>query len=555
MNGRVKAFFTVLAASTSIAVAAQPTRPNIVYIIVDNVTFEHMGKAYGGENVTPAMDSIAERGVRFERMYVTSPMCIPSRYSILSGRYPEQCTSKSFLAENPPGTQFWNHAVCELEPGRANLATALRGAGYHTGFVGKFHSYEGQLGPEFTLEEKTHISDPQLNEWMRARNDAVAAHIASCGFDWVGAAEFGNGFGLLHHHGMKNLDTDGVHHNLEWEIEAALRFLDDSVKGKQPFFLYLATKMFHLPFDPEVDLLGDYETIGRYTERGMIDQAPVVPMPPRREIHEMSKDGGRTPMVSTAMRYLDFGVKAVLDRIEGLGVKQNTIVVFLSDNNQNGKSTVYEGGVHVPSSMMWPKAIAAGQSCPRILSSLDIVATLMDAAGATEAEGMDLQGESFLPMVTGREQEWDDVLMAQYGFGRAIVTPRWKYVAVRYPEGQWENIRAEEARNPDAPNFGRNPVPARKWQERVKPNLHPQQIPYAFNIYRYWHPADQNHIMRVDNYPYLFEADQLYDLQADPGEQNSLANNPEFAAVLREMQERMKIKTRKLNRPYGEFGE
>jgi arylsulfatase A-like enzyme len=543
----------------ALTVRAADPRPNIVYIVVDNVTFEHMGKAYGGENVTPAMDSIAERGVRFERMYVTSPMCIPSRYSILSGRYPEQCTSQAFLAANPPGAQFYDHASCELEPGRPNLATALRKAGYHTGFVGKFHNYDGfqgELGPEFKLEKKTHISDPELNRLLRARNDAVAAHIASCGFAWVGAAEFGNGFGLLNHHGMKNLDTDGVHHNLEWEVEHALQFLDENAKGNKPFFLYMATKMCHLPFRPEFDLLGDYETIGRYTERGMLDKAPHVPMPPRREIYEMAKDAGSRPMVSTAMRYLDFGVKAVLDRIETLGLTDNTIVVFLSDNNQAGKSTVYEGGIRVPAAMMWPKGIPAGQTNQRILSSLDIVATLMAAAGATEAPKMDLRGKSFLPMVTGNpKQEWEDVFMAQYGYGRAIVTPRWKYVAVRYPEEQWKKIRAEDARKPDAPDFGRNPVPARKWQKRVKPNLHPQQMPHAYNIHRYWHAGDQNHIMRVTNFPALFELDQLYDLERDPDEQTNLAGNPEFATVLKQMQDKMKAETRKLDRPYGEFGQ
>jgi arylsulfatase A-like enzyme len=514
-----------------------------------------MGKAYGGENVTPAMDSIAERGVRFERMYVTSPMCVPSRYSILSGRMPEQCTSEHYLSLDPPGKAFYEVTSVELEPGRPNLATALRGAGYRTGFVGKFHNYHGLLGPNFKLEKKTHISDPALTKLLQARNDAVAAHIRSCGFDWVGAAEYGNGYGLPNEMGNKDLDSDGVHHNLEWEIEGALRFLDDNAKGKSPFFLYLATKMYHLPFDPEKDLLGDYEKIGRYTERGLLDKAPQVPMPPRKEIYEMAKADGTRPMVSTAMRYLDFGVKAVLDRIESLGIKENTIVIFLSDNNQAGKSTVYEGGIRVPSAMMWPGKIPDGQKNARILSTLDIVATLMDVAGAKEASGMDLRGKSFLPMVTGQSQEWDDLFMAQYGYGRAIVTPKWKYVAVRYPGDRWEKIRAEDAKKPDAPDFGRNPVPANKWKKMVKPHLFPQQIPEAFNIYRYWHSGDQNHIMRVDTYPYLFKADQLYDLEKDPNEQNSLAGNPEFAPVLREMQEKLKQEVRKLDRPFGEFSQ
>jgi arylsulfatase A-like enzyme len=318
------ALLTVLGGQTH---ASEPPRPNIVYLVIDNVTFEHMGKAFAGQNLTPAMDSIAERGVRFERMYVPTPLCVPSRYSILSGRYPERCTSPAFLEANPanaylttsldtctspafleanPAHESWYEVgAVELETDRPNLPKTLQAAGYRTGFVGKFHNFHGTLGPEVKAEGR-HLSDPALQEPLRQRNDALAAHIRACGFDWVGGAEWGLGFAQI----GNDLDTSGVHHNLEWEVANALEFLDGCKDRTKPFFLYLATRLYHLPFDPEKDLRSDYAEAGRYSDRGLLDKAPAVPMPSRTEIADMAARESRR-RDTAGMKWLDFGVRAV----------------------------------------------------------------------------------------------------------------------------------------------------------------------------------------------------------------------------------------------------
>jgi arylsulfatase A-like enzyme len=528
--------------------AAEPPRPNIVYLVIDNVTFEHMGKAFGGQNLTPAMDSIAERGVRFERMYVPTPLCVPSRYSILSGRYPERCTSPAFLEANPAHESWYEVGAVELETDRPNLPRTLQSAGYRTGFVGKFHNYHGTLGPEVKADGR-HLSDPALQVPLRQRNDALAAHIRACGFDWVGGAEWGLGFAQI----GTDLDTGGVHHNLEWEVANALEFLDGCKGGSKPFFLYLATRLYHMPFDPEKDLRSDYAEAGRYSDRGLLEKAPAVPMPSRTEIADMAARESRR-RDTAGMKWLDFGIRAVLDRIEAIGARDNTLVVLISDNNQPGKSTVYEGGIRVPAAMMWPARIRAGQTCRRIVSSLDIAATLLDAAQAKPPADMQLEGRSFLPMLTDQpEQPWNDVFMAEYGYARGLVTPRWKYVAVRYPQERWEQIRAEDARKPEAPGYRPGSRQAEKWKRDVQPHLRPQQIPHAYNLYRYWHSGDNNHISRVDSYPHLFDADQLYDLEADPGEQTSLAAKPEWSEKLAEMKSLLTRELQKQARPFGEF--
>jgi arylsulfatase A-like enzyme len=108
-----------------------------VYIVIDNVDFQYMGKCYGGTGLTPHLDRVAQRGVRFTRAYATTPLCVPSRYTCLTGRYASRCSSPAALAANPPGQ--WRFSASELEANRPNVATVMKQAGYVTGFVGKYH--------------------------------------------------------------------------------------------------------------------------------------------------------------------------------------------------------------------------------------------------------------------------------------------------------------------------------------------------------------------------------------------------------------------------------
>ncbi|MDQ8209639.1 sulfatase-like hydrolase/transferase [Coraliomargarita sp. SDUM461003] len=542
-------FLLLIPALVATLAMAAPTKPNIVYIVIDNVEFEHMGKAYGGDKVTPAMDSIAEDGALMQRMYVPTPLCIPSRYSILAGRYPERCTEEDYLKEYPKGDETWGVDVA-LETDLPNLPKTLQTAGYTTAFVGKFHNSRNKdLVIRSELNGK-HITDPEVTPVLEKYNDRLIQHIQSCGFDWVGAAGFGNG--LV---GSANgVDTDDVHHNLEWEIDHALQFLKQQQEQDSPFFLYLSTKLFHLPVNTEEDFLSDYSKVGRYTERGLLEKAPEVPMPSRKEIVEIARKDSGDERDAIAMRVLDFGIQAVLDQVEAMGIDDNTIIVFISDNAQMGKSTVYEGGIRVPSAIKWPKVIQPGTQLTEIVSTLDIATTLIDVAGATPPAEMKADGHSFLPVLEkGAAAEWKNVFMAEYNCAKAIVTPRWKYVAVRYTEDQWQKIREEEARQPSAPDFN-NENRMRKWKKWTQPELSENQLPYAFNIYRYWTQHDMNHIKRAGQYPYIFDLDQLYDLENDPNEQKNLAKDPAYAEQLDQMKALMHREVAKMDRPFGEFG-
>jgi len=113
--------------------AAEP-RPNVVFIIIDNVDFNHLGKCYGGASLTPHMDRIAERGVKFTRAYAVTPLCVPSRYTCLSGRYASRAHSTALGDAADDEDEGGGHIA--LEADLPNLPGVMQQAGYRTGFVG-----------------------------------------------------------------------------------------------------------------------------------------------------------------------------------------------------------------------------------------------------------------------------------------------------------------------------------------------------------------------------------------------------------------------------------
>ena len=532
-----------LAASSGIW-GADATKPNVVYVVIDNVTFEHMGQCFEGQSYTPVLDRIAAEGVAFDRMYVPTAICVPSRYSILTGRYPERCTAPQILAMSPADEQWQQNAI-HLEADRPNIAKGMKDAGYTTGYVGKFHVHHEALGEPYKVKKgQEHISNPEITAALASMNDELIKVIKGHGFDYVGGAEYGNGIPI------KGVDRDGVLHNLEWEIEHGLEFIDQQHDSGKPFFLYLSTQLLHLQLAYEATMLGDYEKIGRYTERGMIDKAPEVPMLSRREIVERAREHGPDEEQAICMHWLDTGIGAVIARLEQYGVLDNTIVIVLSDNNQPGKDTVYEGGVHVPAVMMWKKGIDAGQRIESLVSSMDIVPTLYEAAGRQVPADELLDGRSFLPLLQGRPiDDWRESFLVVSGHARGVVTKKWKYVAVRYPEAVQKRIDAYDASGKTTVDLKGNLL---EKFTRMEGKFHPQQKPMVYNKHR-WHFIGTNHLGRIPNYPCIFDLDQLYDLEQDPDEQHNLAADPAYADTVKQMQLNLRELLKPMSRPFGEF--
>lgn len=178
------ALFTVLLFAPFVALhAAETTAPmaNVLFVVIDNADDEHFGKGYGGAGLTPHMDRIAARGVTFTRAHATTSLCLPSRYTCLSGRYPSRHGGPSDAAEPEEDEEPGTHG--ELEAGLPNQPKVMRAAGYATGFVGKYH-LEAERDPRFSGEGVS-VFHAEADAWLKEGNAWLVGRIrqrAGCDF-------------------------------------------------------------------------------------------------------------------------------------------------------------------------------------------------------------------------------------------------------------------------------------------------------------------------------------------------------------------------------------
>ena len=519
-------------------VAVEPP-PNVVFIIIDNVDFGHMGKCYGGSGLTPHMDRIAERGVKFNRAYAVTPLCVPSRYTCLSGRYASRAHEAGVEDAADEGEGGGRIA---LEADLPNLPNVMQRAGYRTGFVGKYHLEPEKYGRDPGKDGD--VFGPEADAWLKERGAWLTGRIKQRGFDFISAPI---DFRTSQFKGIELYGRD-YSHNMEAEVKGALEFIDQS--RSRPFFLYLSTHLLHLPFKPQL-LLEDYAKYGRVTEGGLLPEAPRVPMPSRREIHATATAAGAKTAQQFGMHWLDCGIGAVVQRLEELKLADNTLVVVFSDNNQRGKETLYEGGTRVPLLMMWPRRIKAGSVCDRIVANTDFVPTILDACGVAPPAGMKLDGRSILPVLADDKAPWREALLLENGNTRAVVTDRWKYVALRYPP----DVRAKIEEVDRTGKFPRLTPKAELYFGKFRKTLTPEQWNFARNSWR-WHTQGNNYMKSIDDFPFQFDADQLFEMGGGlaPQDTKNVAADPANAAVLADMKARLRQELAPLGQPFGEFG-
>jgi arylsulfatase A-like enzyme len=330
--------------------------------------------------------------------------------------------------------------------------------------------------------------------------------IKQYGFDSVSNVYFGNLEQLL--------CRAMVFHNMEWVTKGALDFIEQN--KDHSFFLHVATTLHHAP-NPGESLLAD----PRVTGAGISDE-PLDVMPPRGTIPARLQKAGLSPN-SAACTWLDDGIGAILNKLETLGLADDTAIFLFSDHNPEAKATLYEGGVRTPFLMRWKKGIAPGQTCNALVQNIDIVPTILDICGVSEAAGMDVDGTSILPVLRGQEETTHDDLFFEIGWSRAVRTERYKYIAVRVPRDYSVKIpqgtpRPEELRRP--------------WHVGVC-------VPYQ--------------VRASKRYPGYWDVDQLYDLKKDPGEQNNLAGDPEYGDILGVMKRRLIAHLQRFPNRFGEL--
>lgn len=481
-------------------------RPNIVVIFSDELDHRFIG-CYGGKYPTPNIDSLARDGLRFDRAYTPSPMCTPSRFSLLTGQFPGRCSTEGFLEAYPrtePYNVSWNTNV---DSSTQTMAKVLSANGYVTGMVGKWHLGgipDGVEVPAFSGDESP--QDDEVEAKLRRRQEVFAAQLRDiAGFEYAASVAWGN---------LDMFPVEALrHHNIPWITKGAVEFLDTYGRGDRPFFLYAATTAVHGPHHGEM-----YDHDLRYTPGGFDPEVPNYGLDAEMMKAKLAGLPSHEQHRLAGMMALDHHVGRILEKIRELGIEKETLVVFLADHNiEPGKATCYEQGCRMPMMARWPGRIAPGRVTTSLAETVDWFPTALALAGIRPEAGLRLDGEDLLPLLRGEEREGRDSVYLESGYARGITDGTFKYIAVRFPRSILERMKNGELTQ--APNYLTRPRQA-----------HSQ--------------------IAIEYYPHYFDADQLYDLRSDPYEQRNLAGDPQYGEVLDSMKGRLARVLATFSHPY-----
>jgi arylsulfatase A-like enzyme len=359
-----------LTTAASCAELAAAERPNILLIITDDQGHGDLGVHDNPKIQTPNLDQFARESVRVKSFYV-SPVCAPTRASLLTGRY----NYRTGVVDTYIGRAM-------MHPDEVTLAEMLAAAGYRTGIFGKWH-----LGDDAPLRP----IDQGFQEALVIKGGGIGQPS-----DPPGGSSYLDP--VLQHNGQerryKGYCSDVF-------AQAAIDFL--SKPGPQPFFTYLA---FNCPHDP---LQAPDSELARYRAMDLaLGQFPQLGHPIPAEYWAPQEMVARVyAMVSN----IDTNVGRVLKALEDRGVAANTIVVFLTDNGpafvrfndglRGWKGSVYDGGIRVPCYIRWPGHLPAAHVVDRVAAHIDLVPTLLDACGLEAPSGVKLDGRSLLLLLRG----------------------------------------------------------------------------------------------------------------------------------------------------------
>jgi N-acetylglucosamine-6-sulfatase len=404
--------------------AAEAQKPNIVFILVDDLRRDALGCMDHPFLKTPNIDRIAKEGALFKNAFTTISICSPSRAGFLTGTYPQVNGVKRNEKTDP-------------DPSVPNMGQLFQQAGYDTAFIGKWHMKPGaEPRPGFdhwlSFDGQGIYNDPLLNE---------------------------NGRDFQQKGYMTDILTD---HAVNWMKK----------DRPKPFFLCLSHKAVHMTFTPAQRHTGLYsdadmpeppywqDTLAGKPEwqraawvRGNSrkdwianNNRPVPGMLPP-EPWKPHPTGMRLKYYQT-LSAVDDSVATVFQTLEKTGELDNTVIVFASDNGfvvpdekriRSDKRVANDQSIRIPFLMRYPSSVRPGSTIEKMVLNIDLLPTLLDFAGASIPE--QIQGRSFKPLLTGQPVEWRQSFLYQYFMEdwvpgipgvQCVRTEKWKYM--RYPD-------------------------------------------------------------------------------------------------------------------------
>ena len=406
------------AAAASCASTQQAPKPNIVFILADDLGWGDLS-CYGQQRFqTPNIDKLSQEGMRFTQCYSGTTVSAPSRSCLITGTHSGHTAIRGNLELDPEG-QF------PLPEGSEGIFRDMKAVGYTTGAFGKWGlGFIGSTG------------DPSQQGVDRfyGYNCQLLAHSYYPDHLWNNQERVELDTDMPY--GQGAYAPDLIH-------EKALEFLSDAAASGKPFFMWYPTTIPHAELIvPEDSLIQDLR--GRYPETPFhgTDSGPFF-----RKGGYCSQEYPHAAFAAMVRR-LDWYVGDIIRQLKELGVYENTLIIFSSDNgphreggadpdffDSNGpwrgyKRDVYEGGIRVPMIVSWPGHVEAGSETPFICSFWDLMPTFRELTGSASAQGLD--GVSILPLLEGRRgQREHDYLYFEFqelGGRQAVRQGPWKLV-------------------------------------------------------------------------------------------------------------------------------
>ncbi len=402
---------------------APGAKPNIVFFLVDDMGWMDT-TVYGSRYYdTPNMERLAERSMLFTDAYTANPLCSPTRASLMTGQYPARIGITTAAGHRPPlgpdESRYPERAARTrklllpqsrrfLRPEQYTIAEALRDAGYRTAHLGKWHL---GLNPE---------------HWPEEQGFEVSFH---------GAPDPGPRSYFSPYQFRAGTVTDGPEgeYITDRVTDEALKFIE--THRDEPFFLDLWHYSVHGPWGHKEEITRTY--LDRKDPRGQQNN----------------------PIMASMLKSVDESLGRVLDKLDELGLADDTIFIFFSDNGGNvhseigpdklpptnnhplraGKGSLYEGGSRVPLLVRWPGVIAPRSRCSEVVSSIDLYPTLLQMAGVEPKPGHIIDGESIIPLLKQTGKLKRDAIFCYFPHGGPARPP-----GVWVRKGDWKLLRFYE---------------------------------------------------------------------------------------------------------------
>lgn len=402
---------------------SRPDTPNILVIMADDMGWGDLGCTGSEVMKTPNIDRLADNGVLFTSAYVTGSVCAPSRAGFLTGRFPQRFGFENNLDNwnnsKPNREEFHGLHLSEL-----TIADHLKAAGYQTSLIGKWH------------QGKSDVHHPNQR-----------------GFDYF-CGMLGGSHNYFPEKNKHRIERNGEKVNSFTSPYLTDFFTDEAVgwienKADHPWFMFLSYNAPHTPMQASGQ---DLEACSHIRDEGRRTYAAMV-------------------------YALDRGVGRIISKLQELGIYENTLIVFLSDNggatnnhSWNGpfsgcKGNCREGGIRAPMIWQWPSGIPAGKTCKEVVSSLDLLPSFLYAVNARPIKAFDMQGKrktvrtydgmNLIPLVRGEQEAGERRLFWRLQGQAAILDGKDKLIRLDHKPAQYFRPAKDLSESYDLSNTNR----------------------------------------------------------------------------------------------------